>query len=138
MGWIRGKLQDRKDRDAERRTRTPERNQSSANGRQEFGTPVHMDSLNERQRDVTSSGTGTDAAAQPQNVPGATVVTPAPIANTTGNPSPMPPQAQEQTTAEPNQTSSAPAPTEIVDTAQTSVPSDPAVHERVDAVMGGK
>ena len=113
MGWIRGKIQERKDRDAERRTRTPERNQSSANGRQEFGTPVHMDSLaTERHRDMASSSTATDAGAPPQHVSGATVVTPAPAANTIGIPSPMPPhaQAQAQTTAEPTQTSSAPAP----------------------------
>lgn len=142
MGWIRGKIQERKDRDAERRTRTPERNQSSANGRQEFGTPVHMDSLTERQRDVTSSGTGTgaDAGASPQNVSGATVATAAPTASTTGNPSPMPPhvQAQAQANAEPSQASSAPAPAESVGAPQSNAPSDSATHDRVDAVMGGK
>ena len=140
MGWIRGKIQERKDRDAERRTRTPERNQSSANGRQEFGTPVHMDSLTERHRDVGSSGAGIDAGAPPQHVSGAQVVTPAPVASTTGNSSSMPPQAQAQTqtTAEHTQTSSAPAPAEIIDVGQPSVPSDPAVHDHVDAVMGGK
>jgi hypothetical protein len=138
MGWIRGKIQERKDRDAERRTRTPERNQSSANGRQEFGTPVHMDSLTERHRDVASSGAGIDAGAPSQHVSGATVVAPAPVANTTGNPSPMPTQAHGQTTAEPTTTSSAPAPAETIDVGQPSVPSDPAVHDHVDAVMGGK
>jgi hypothetical protein len=138
MGWIRGKIQERKDRDAERRTRTPERNQSSANGRQEFGTPVHMDSLTERHRDVASSGAGIDAGAPSQHVSGATVVAPAPVANTTGNPSPMPTQAHGQTTAEPTTTSSAPAPAETIDVGQPSVPSDLAVHDHVDAVMGGK
>jgi hypothetical protein len=139
MGWIRGKIQERKDRDAERRTRTPERNQSSANGRQEFGTPVHMDSLTERQRDVASSGAGIDAGAPPQHVSGATVVTPAPAVNTAGNPSSMPAHAHaSQTTAEPTQTSFAQAPAEIIDVGQPSVPSDPAVHDHVDAVMGGK
>jgi hypothetical protein len=130
MGWIRGKLQERKDRDAERRTRTPERNQSSANGRQEFGTPVHMESLAERQRNV-SSATGADAGAPPLPVSGATVVTPA--VNTTVNP---PTQAQE--TAEPAPSSSARAPVELVDERQPSVPADPVIHDRVDAVMGGK
>lgn len=140
MGWIRGKIQERKDRDAERRTRTPERNQSSANGRQEFGTPVHMDSLNERNRDVTSSGTGagTDAGAPPQNVSGATAVTPAPVAHAAGNPIPMPPQVQAQTIAEPTQASSVPAPAESIGVHQPNAPSDPATHDRVDAVMGGK
>ena len=139
MGWIRGKLQERKDRDAERRTRTPERNQSSANGRQEFGTPVHMDSLTtERHRDMPSSSIATDAGVSPQHVSGATVVTPAHVDSTVGNPSPMPPHAQAQTTAEPTQTSSAPASAGTVDAGQPSVPSDPVMHDRVDAVMGGK
>lgn len=138
MGWIRGKIQERKDRDAERRTRTPERNQSSANGRQEFGTPVHMDSLTERHRDAPSSAAGIEASAPPQHVSGATVVTPAPAANTTGNPSSMHPQVQGQKTAEPTQVSSTSAPAEIVEVGQPSVPSDPAVHDHVDAVMGGK
>ena len=131
MGWIRGKIQERKDRDAERRTRTPERNQSSANGRQEFGTPVHMDSLTERHRDAPSSAAGIEASAPPQHVSGATVVTPAPAANTTGNPSSMHPQVQGQKTAEPTQVSSTSAPAEIVEVGQPSVPSDPAVHDHV-------
>ena len=144
MGWIRGKIQERKDRDAERRTRTPERNQSSANGRQEFGTPVHMDSLNERNRDVTSSGTGigTDVGVLPQNVSGVTVVTSASVASTAGKSSPMSPrvqaQTQAQTTAEPIQIASAPAPAESADAPQSNAPSDPATLDRVEAVMGGK
>jgi hypothetical protein len=101
---------------------------------------VHMDSLTERHRDVTSSGPGTDTGAQLQHVSGAQVVTPASAANTTGNSSSIPPQAQAQTqtTAEHTQTSSAPAPAEIIDPGHPSLPSDPAVHDHVDAVMGGK
>ena len=87
---------------------------------------------------MPSSSIATDAGAPPQHVSGATVVTPGPAANTTGNPSSMPPQVQAQTTAEPTQTSSAPAPAETVDVPQPNAPSDPAVHDRVDAVMGGK
>jgi hypothetical protein len=97
-----------------------------------------MDSLTERHRDVASSGAGIDAGAPSQHVSGATVVAPAPVANTTGNPSPMPTQAHGQTTAEPTTTSSAPAPAETIDVGQPSVPSDLAVHDHVDAVMGGK
>jgi len=134
MGWIRGKIQERKERDAERRTRTPERNQSSANGRQEFGTPSHMDSLPERHRDITSSNTGADVGAPPLHVSGATVMTP--TANTVGNPSPM--QIQTQTMAEPTQFSSARAPVELVDERQPGMPSEPVAQDRVDAVMGGK
>jgi hypothetical protein len=134
MGWIRGKIQERKERDAERRTRTPERNQSSGNGRQEFGTPSHMDSLPERHRDVTSSITGADAGTPPQHVSGATVVTPA--ANIVGSQSPMPTQAQAM--AEPTQSSSARAPVELFDESQPSVPADQAMQDPADAVMGGK
>jgi len=138
MGWIRGKIQERKERDAERRTRTPERNQSSANGRQDFGTPVNIDSINERHRDMASSSAGFDAGATPQHVSGATVVTPAPVANTTGNPSPMSPHAQAQTTAEPTQVPSAQAPVQLVDADQPGTQPGSATHDRIDAVMGGK
>ena len=89
---------------------------------------------------MPSSSIATDPGAPPPHVSGATVVTPALATNTIGIPSPMPPhaQAQAQTTAEPTQTSSAPAPAGTVDAGQPSVPSDPVMHDRVDAVMGGK
>lgn len=135
MGWIRGKLQERKERDAERRTRTPERNQSSANGRPEFGTPVHMDSLHDRSRDGPSSSAGVDVGAPTPNVPGQTV-TPVATANNVGNTSSMVPQAQ--TSGGLVQSSSSAAPGGSVDARQPSVPSDQVVHDRVDAVMGGK
>ena len=87
---------------------------------------------------MTSSSAGFDAGATPQHVSGATVVTPAPVATTTGNPSPMSPYAQAQTTAEPTQTPFAPAPVQLVDAGLPGTQSDPVTHDRIDAVMGGR
>lgn len=141
MGWIRGKLQDRKERDAEKRNKTPERNQSSANGRREFSTPVHTNSLPERPRDVTGSSADIDAGVAPSNVPGATVVSSGIAASNTGHPTSIPPpqtQAHAQTMGGPVRVSSEAAPVRPGDTHQPRVLADPAVHDRVDAVMGGK
>jgi hypothetical protein len=138
MGWIRGKLQERKERDAEKRNKTPERNQSSANGRQDFSTPVHMDSLPERPRDVTGSSAGIDTGAPPSNIPGAAVMSPGLAASGLSQSSPMAPQPQAQAMGGPVQVSSDASPFKPGHTRQPSAPSDPAMHDRVDAVMGGK
>jgi hypothetical protein len=142
MGWIRGKLQERKERDAERRTRTPERSQSSTNGRQEFSTPVHMDSLPERPKDVGGSSAGVDTSAPQSNTPlaaaaaAAAAAAPAAAAPNTTHQFPSPPQAQ--TTGEPAQLSSDASPTGPADAHQQSLPSEPVTHDRVDAIMGTK
>jgi hypothetical protein len=138
MGWIRGKLQERKERDAEKRNKTPERNQSSANGRQDFSTPVHMDSLPERPRDVTGSSAGIDTGAPPSNLPGAAVMSPGLAASGLSQSSPMAQQLQVQAMGGPVQVSSDASPFKPGHTRQPSAPSDPAMHDRVDAVMGGK
>jgi len=136
MGWIRGKIQERKERDAERRTRTPERSQSSANGRQDFGTPVHMDALTERPRDASGSSAGKESAVPPSSVPSGAATAPMPGASNAGNPVPMAPQ--EQIPRERVQTASDPASAPLVDSHPPTAPQDPAIHDRVDAVMGGK
>lgn len=161
MGWIRGKIQERKERDAERRTRTPERNHSSANGRQEFGTPVHRDSMPERTRDASGQSVVNDTVAQPANVSGAAVA-PVAVAPSTGNVPTTPAQpanasgaamtpavvapstsnvpttpAQPPAVSEPARTSlDAAVLVGANDTRQPSVPADPALNERIDAVMG--
>lgn len=155
MGWIRGKIQERKDRDAEKRNQTPERNQSSANGRQDFNTPPHMDSLPERPRDISGSSGGAgghETSAPSSSVPtGGEVATstaaPAPVsekpsaaADSSATPAPTPAQAQ---TLSSNETSAPQAPAEptsvsISEARPPTAPSDPAVQDRVDAVMGGK
>jgi len=139
MGWIRGKIQERKERDAERRTRTPERSQSSANGRQDFGTPVHMDALPERSRDASGSSAGKEATAPFSNLPsGAATAPPMPGPPNAGNPRPMS-YHQEQTPREQVQTASDPVnAATLADPHPPSAPQDPAIHDRVDAVMGGK
>jgi len=142
MGWIRGKIQERKERDAERRTRTPERSQSSANGRQDFGTPVHMDALTERPRDASGSSAGKEVPAPPSSVPssvpsGGATAPSAPGASTAGNPVPMM-APQEQTPREQSQTTADPANAPLVESHPPTAPQDPAMHDRVDAVMGGK
>lgn len=161
MGWIRGKIQERKERDAERRTRTPERNHSSANGRQEFGTPVHRDSIPERTRDASGQSVVNDTVAQPANVSGAAVA-PVAVAPSTGNVPTTPAQPANasgaamtpavvapSTSNVPTTPAQPPAVSEPVrtsldaavlvganDTRQPSVPADPALNERIDAVMG--
>jgi hypothetical protein len=139
MGWIRGKIQERKERDAERRTRTPERSRSSANGRQDFGTPVHMDALPERSRDASGSSAGKEATAPFSNLPsGAATAPPMPGPPNAGNPRPMS-YHQEQTPREQVQTASDPVnAATLADPHPPSAPQDPAIHDRVDAVMGGK
>lgn len=57
------------------------------------------------------------------------------------NPQMMAPQAaapQEQIPREYVQTASDPANATLVDSHPPSAPQDPAIHDRVDAVMGGK
>lgn len=136
MGWIRGKLQERRERD-DKRNKTPERNQSSANGRQEFGTPLQTNSMPERPRDITGSSAGIDSGAAPSNVTGTVAPSPGFAAPSTGQPSSMP-APQPQATGGHVRVSSEAAPVRSGETHQPSVPSDPAVHDRVDAVMGGK
>lgn len=136
MGWIRGKLQERKDRDAERRNRTPERNQSSANGRQEFGTPLHVNSLPERPRDISSSSAGLEATPpQSSSLGGAPTPTAAPEVVQTSNAADVQTPTRESTAVGPN--SSQTTPIASSDVRPPTAPSDPAVHDRVDAVMGG-
>jgi hypothetical protein len=135
MGWIRGKIQERKERDAERRTRTPERNQSSANGRQDFGTPVHMDALTERPRDASGSSAGKEVTAPHASVPSGAATAPMPVASNAGNPRPL--SYQEQIPREQVQTASDTTNVTSVESHAPSAPQDPAIHDRVDAVMGG-
>jgi hypothetical protein len=52
--------------------------------------------------------------------------------------SPMPPQSQAQAMGGPVQVSSDASPFQPGHTRQASAPSDPAMHDRVDAVMGDK
>lgn len=151
MGWIRGKIQERRDRDAEKRAQTPERNQSSANGRQEFGTPAHTDSLSSQTRDFSGSSVGgRDATVQSSTVPGgagpAPTVVPAntaqqPAASTTYPPATVQPSAAPAPTQPPSE--AAPAapeqqPVAVGESQPANAPADPAVQDRVDAVMGGK
>jgi hypothetical protein len=174
MDWIRGKIQERKEREAERRTRTPERSQSSANGRQDFGTPVHMDALPERPRDASGSSAGRDVIAPPTNVPSGAATAPMPGASNAGNQARMsstgrdviaPPDSvpsgsgaaaaapmavasnagnparmsyHEQMPREQLQTASDPANAIPGESRPPVTLQDPAIHDRVDAVMGGK
>ena len=74
MSWIRGKIQDRKDKDAERerRTRTPERNRETRESRQDLqlpteGMPVRGKSFEQQrteQRAASGASIGAVAAAQ--------------------------------------------------------------------------
>jgi hypothetical protein len=160
MGWIRGKIQERKEREAERRTRTPERSQSSANGRQDFGTPVHMDALPERPRDASGSSAGRDVIAPPASVPSGAATAPMPAAPMSAAPmsaapmsaapmsaAPMPAASNagnparmsyhEQMPREQVQTASDPVNATPVES-HPAATQDPAIHDRVDAVMGGK
>ncbi|KAM0719591.1 hypothetical protein Q7P37_003721 [Cladosporium fusiforme] len=146
MGWIRGKIQERKERDAEKRNQTPERNQSSANGRQEFGTPSHMDSLPERPRDISgsSAAANNDISAPPSNVPTGAEAAPsasAPVSESTPTAADIStPTAQSQPSNEASTTQAPaePATMSIAEARPPTAPNDPAVHDRVDAVMGGK
>ena len=68
MSWIRGKIQERKDKDAEKRTRTPERNRETRESRQDL--PLPADALPVRGKSFEQARSS-QSQAQPSVAPGA-------------------------------------------------------------------
>lgn len=105
MSWIRGKLQDRKDKDAEKRSKTPDRNRERGDsrtdlqvppGRNESSPPVRGKSMEQTRKD---SNTTTTIVAVPPPAPLSNVsqglVSPviAPQLPTSGGPASQPPSS---------------------------------------------
>lgn len=136
MGWIRGKIQERKDRDAEKRNRTPERVQTATSERQDFGTPSHTGSLPERPKEVSSSSTSGTAG---QEISSSAAGAPAPVSDVKSSENPVVAQAPPQPQASNQTAQAAPEPAKVpsAEPGAPTAPSDPAVQDRVDAVMGG-
>jgi GTPase-activating protein SAC7 len=65
MSWIRGKIQDRKDKDAERRTRTPERNSNTRENRQDLAIPGDAMPVRGKSFEQQRSASGASASQLP-------------------------------------------------------------------------
>ena len=65
MSWIRGKLQDRRDKDAERRTRTPERNRETRESRQDLQAPTEALPVRGKSFEQQRSASGAQSSPPP-------------------------------------------------------------------------
>ena len=65
MSWIRGKIQDRKDKDAERRTRTPERNRDKRESKQDLPLPGDAMPVRGKSFEQQRTASGTSASQPP-------------------------------------------------------------------------
>jgi hypothetical protein len=92
---------------------------------------VHMDALTERPRDASGSSAGKESAG----IPSAVASAPMPGASRASNPRPV---SYQEMPREQFQTASNPVNATSVDSHPPTAPQDPAIHDRVDAVMGGK